>query len=185
MARGDLAWTLASGFPHEEAVRDFRKALEINPNLAEARRALGRVYMHVGLFDKAHEEWEVALLNGTPATCGSSTARRVCTCSTANPSARWRSSSGKHPELENTQDVVLALLWLGRDAEAAQVMEKLLKDPPETEVHATRAVLLARMGDARGAEEAIDCVDPAGKGAGPLSSRRVRHRLRVRGHGKE
>ena len=43
----------------------------------------------------------------------------------------------KYPELENTQDVVLALLRLGRDAEAAEVMEKLLKGPPETEIPAT------------------------------------------------
>ena len=52
-------------------------------------------------------------------TCGSSIARRGCTCSMANPSARWRSSAST-PRLENTQDVVLALLWLGRDAEAAR-----------------------------------------------------------------
>ena len=164
VARGDLAWTLANGFPHEEAVRDFRKALEINPNLAEARRALGRVYMHVGLFDKAHNEWEAALRTD-PRDMWVLYRKAGLYLFDGQPE-RALEELRKYPQLENTQDVVLALLWLGRDAEAAQVMEKLLKDPPETEVHATRAVLLAREGDARGAEEAIDSSTQLGKGLG-------------------
>ena len=164
VARGDLAWTLANGFPHEEAVRDFRKALEINPNLAEARRALGRVYMHLGLFDEAHEEWEAAL-RPDPRDMWVLYRKAGLYLFDGQPE-RALEELRKYPELENTQDVVLALLWLGRDAEAAQVMEKLLKDPPETEVHATRAVLLARMGDARGAEQAIDSSIRLGKGLG-------------------
>jgi eukaryotic-like serine/threonine-protein kinase len=164
VARGDLAWTLANGFPHEEAVRDFRKALEINPNLAEARRALGRVYMHVGLFAKAHEEWEAALRTD-PRDMWVLYRKAGLYLFDGQPE-RALKELRKYPELENTQDVVLALLWLGRDAEAAQVMEKLLRDPPETEVHATRAVLLAREGDARGAEEAIDSSIRQGKGLG-------------------
>ena len=164
VARGDLAWTLANGFPHEEAVRDFRKALEINPNLAEARRALGRVYMHVGLFDKAHKEWEAALRTD-PRDMWVLYRKAGLYLWDGQPE-RALEELRKYPELEYTQDVVLALLWLGRDAEAAEVMEILERDPPETEIHATRAVLLARKGDARGAEEAIDSSTQLGKGLG-------------------
>ena len=150
--------------PHEEAVRDFRKALEINPNLAEARRALGRVYMHVGLFDKAHEEWEAALRTD-PRDMWVLYRKAGLYLFDGQPE-RALEELRKYPELENTQDAVLALLWLGRDAEAAEVMEKLQRDPPETEIHATRAVLLARKGDARGAEKAVGESIRLGKGLG-------------------
>ncbi len=164
VARGDLAWTLANGFPHEEAVRDFRKALEINPNLAEARRALGRVYMHLGLFDEAHEEWEAALRTD-PRDMWVLYRKAALYLYDGQPE-RSLEELRKYPELENTPDAVLALLWLGRDAEAAQVMEKVLKDRPESGGNATRAVLLARMGDVRGAEAAIDSSIRLGKGLG-------------------
>jgi hypothetical protein len=61
---------------------------------------------------------------------------------------------------------VLALLWLRRDAEAEKVMAEVLRNPVETEVHATRAVLLARKGDARGAEESIASSIRLGRGLG-------------------
>jgi len=164
VARGDLAWTLANGFPHEEAIRDFRKALEINANLAEARRALGRVYMHVGLFDKARDEWEQALRTD-PTDLWVIYRKAGLSLYDAQPK-RALEELRKHPELANTQDAALALLWLKRDAEAEKVMDKVLRDRPETEMHATRAVLLARKGDARGAEEAIASAIRLGKGLG-------------------
>jgi adenylate cyclase len=164
VARGDLAWTLANGFPHAEAVRDFQRALEINPNLAEARRALGRVYMHVGLFEKAHEEWESALRTD-PRDMWVLYRKSGLYLLDAEPE-RALEELRKHPEIANTQDTVLALLWLKRDAEAEKVMEEVLRNPPETEIHATRAVLLARKGDVRGAEEAIASSIRLGKGLG-------------------
>ena len=40
LARGRLLWTPANHFPHEKAIRDYHRALELNPNLAEARNQL-------------------------------------------------------------------------------------------------------------------------------------------------
>ncbi len=61
LARGFLLWTQKNGFPHEQAVAEYKQALELNPSLEEARYQLGRVYTHVGLFDKANAEYQLAL----------------------------------------------------------------------------------------------------------------------------
>ena len=42
-------------------MKEYRRALEANPNLAEAHVALGRLYEHIGLLDKALEELNAAL----------------------------------------------------------------------------------------------------------------------------
>src|SRR2546428_109933 len=52
-ARGFLLWSRTNHFPHARAVRELRRALALNPNLAEAHHQLGNVYNHVGLLDKA------------------------------------------------------------------------------------------------------------------------------------
>jgi tetratricopeptide (TPR) repeat protein len=37
LARGRLLWTLANLFPHEKAIREYRRALALNPSLDESR----------------------------------------------------------------------------------------------------------------------------------------------------
>ncbi len=61
LARAQLAWSLAHGFPHAQAVADLRRALELQPSLAEAHRELCKVYFHVGLTDRAVAECDRAL----------------------------------------------------------------------------------------------------------------------------
>jgi serine/threonine protein kinase/TolB-like protein len=59
LARAQLQWTAAQGFPHEAAVSDLVRATSINPNLADAYLELEKVYYHIGLTDhavKAHEQ---------------------------------------------------------------------------------------------------------------------------------
>lgn len=48
LARGRLLWTPANHFPHEKAIQEYRRALELNPNLDEARNQLALVYCHIG-----------------------------------------------------------------------------------------------------------------------------------------
>jgi tetratricopeptide (TPR) repeat protein len=60
-ARGWLLWTHVKGFPHEQAIQSFKRAIELNPNLDEAHHQLGVVYYHIGLLDKGQEEIERAL----------------------------------------------------------------------------------------------------------------------------
>ena len=52
-ARGVVLWTKAKGFPHEQAIRAFQKALELDPDDDETHHQLSMVYSHVGLLDEA------------------------------------------------------------------------------------------------------------------------------------
>ncbi len=44
LARGTLLWTPFNNFPHEKTIREYRRALALNPNLDEAHRQLAFVY---------------------------------------------------------------------------------------------------------------------------------------------
>ena len=61
IAKGNLSWTLSNGFPHEKAINEFKHAIVLNPNLAEAHEALAAVYFHIGLLDEALREFRIAL----------------------------------------------------------------------------------------------------------------------------
>ena len=54
-ARGLLLWTKAKGFPHEQAIRAFKRALELDPDADDTHHQLSMVYSHVGLLDEAQE----------------------------------------------------------------------------------------------------------------------------------
>ena len=53
IARGQLLWTPSNGFPHEKAIREFRRALALKPNSSDAHAWLAAVYNHVGLLEEA------------------------------------------------------------------------------------------------------------------------------------
>ena len=61
LARGFLLWTRKNSFPHEQAIVEYKQALDLNPSLEEARYQLGRIYTHIGLFEKANAEYQLAL----------------------------------------------------------------------------------------------------------------------------
>jgi DNA-binding winged helix-turn-helix (wHTH) protein/cytochrome c-type biogenesis protein CcmH/NrfG len=52
-ARGLILWTKAKGFPHEQAIRSFQKALKLDPDADETHHQLSMVYSHVGLLEEA------------------------------------------------------------------------------------------------------------------------------------
>jgi TolB-like protein/Tfp pilus assembly protein PilF len=56
VSRGYLLWSRANNWAVERAVTDYKHALELNPNLAEAHHQLANVYNHIGLLDKADAE---------------------------------------------------------------------------------------------------------------------------------
>jgi eukaryotic-like serine/threonine-protein kinase len=61
LARAQIVWNVRNRFQHERAVSDLKRALANNPSLAEAHVELGKVYVHIGLLDKALAENEEAL----------------------------------------------------------------------------------------------------------------------------
>lgn len=61
LARGDLQWSHSQRFAHDRAVKEFRRALALNPNSDQAHQRLARVYVHVGFFEEALQHAAIAL----------------------------------------------------------------------------------------------------------------------------
>jgi eukaryotic-like serine/threonine-protein kinase len=170
-ARGWLLWTPASHWAHEQAIQELRRAIALNPNLADADDWLGVVYWHIGLFEKSLEEFQ-----------------KVLALDPGNRLAQDRMGvllvyQGKYeeglrilrqvPEDFNpslvTYHMVWALVLSGRSAEASPVIEEYLRTTPRDPggvVTSVRALLRAKAGDTRGAEEDIKRAERLGQGFG-------------------
>src|SRR5260370_17766142 len=134
VARGLIVWAHCNHFPHSLAVQEFRRALDLNPNLDEAHHQLASVYNHIGLLDKAQEEIQKAVA-----------------INPGNTGARFRVGvnllyQGKYEEaLAATGDsqkfwppgwgylTAWALFHLGRKDEAAARIAESLKNYPRDE----------------------------------------------------
>lgn len=150
LAKGNLLWTRANGFPHVAAWREFRRAAELSPSLSAAHDRLALVYMHAGAADAALRE-----------------AKEAAALDPLNFWARYRMGfvllySGRFQEslvwLQRLPEDVApplrgaflaeALLQLGRWREAAMVLDPLEKrSAGDPLVHAKRAVVYAGAGD--------------------------------------
>jgi tetratricopeptide (TPR) repeat protein/predicted Ser/Thr protein kinase len=167
--RGFLLWTHANRFPHEQAIQADKRAIVLDPNLGQAHHQLGVMYFHIGLLDKGEEHLKQALA--------------------INPSdtlARFRLGSinmcrGKYDEAlallktvprEAHRAIVDratadALLHLGRMEEASDIVENYLMKNSRDEggnVTSVKAILLAKTGKERDAEEMIQRAIEIGKG---------------------
>jgi len=60
LAKARVLWRPSSGFQHEEAIAEVRRALAVNPNFGDAHFFLGVVYFHVGLLDEALQQYKRA-----------------------------------------------------------------------------------------------------------------------------
>ena len=56
LAKSRVLWRPSSGFRHEEAIAEVRRALAVNPNFGDAHFFLGVIYFHVGLLDEAMQQ---------------------------------------------------------------------------------------------------------------------------------
>src|SRR6266404_6503656 len=171
LSRGLILWTHAKRFPAEQAIQAYRRAVELDPNLDEARHQLGLVYSHIGLFDKAWEEFERALA-----------------INPANTLARFRfgvidmyrakfddalaffnsTPMDKNPSLWAFQKATV-LFRLGRNEEAAALVDEFLTTNPKDEGGggtSVKAMMLAKDGKVTQAEEAIRHAIEIGKGFG-------------------
>ena len=61
VVKGNLLWTRARRFPHEDAMEEFRRALEIEPDNVQALNELAKVLFHIGRLDEAVEKFERAI----------------------------------------------------------------------------------------------------------------------------
>jgi len=149
VARGMWYWTPNNNFNHEKAIKDFRKATELNPGLSSAQEYLMLVYLHVGLLDEALDYGKKAVL--------------------LNPTNMWIRHytgqvyhfQGNYAEALNTYNSVsdqfipffrIALTaqilnYQGKIEESFQMIEKgLLEYPTEPQLNSTYAILLAKSG---------------------------------------
>src|SRR4030095_2935267 len=170
-ARGRLLWTPANHFPHEKAIREYQRALELNPSLDEARNQLALVYSHVGALDEALQESRNAIT-----TNPSNNLAQFRIGETLNFQGKYEEAlsvlravpAGTNPELVG-QQIVWTLFNLDRKDEAAQTLQQLSKDYPEDNrglFTSLQAVLAASAGQQQLAEEKIKLAIQRGKGFG-------------------
>ncbi len=168
VTRANLVWNLANGFPHEQAIKDHRRALEIDPHLAVARRILGATLVHLGLFDQALAELQTAL-RLEPNDIGAPP--RIARIYLYQQKYELALAGFRKANPSNSAimaEMALTLLHLGRKDEAFRLVEKGLKERPEGratyDLNAAYAVLLADAGRRREAEEQIRLAIEGGRG---------------------
>jgi serine/threonine-protein kinase len=170
-ARAFLLWTPAAHFAHEQAIQELRRAIALNPNMAEAHDWLGVVYWHLGLFAKALDEF-----------------RQVEALDPGNRLAQHRFGmvlvyQGKYeeglrilrqiPREFNPSLVTYNFAWTlvltGHAEEASKIIEEYLRTSPADPggvVTSVRAILHAQTGDVKAAERDIHRVIQLGPGFG-------------------
>ena len=169
LARGHLLSSLTGKFAPGPPVQEYRRALELNPHLARAHHDLGVIYLHRGLLDKAVAEFRTTLAID-PANYGATRRSGIALVYQGRYEDGLRLVREVPPESNRSlwnYQVAWALLYLGRMHEAAVLMERYLHDYPEDPggvVTSTRALLFAKAGDARRAEEDIRTAVPKGRG---------------------
>ena len=156
LARGNLTWTWPNGFPHERAVRDYQRALALNPSLGDARVALARLYQHIGLLDEALVQLQEAL-RVEPGRHEAELRIAVVHMWQHKPEqglAELAALPGGFRGLSYLPAV--ALLELGREAEARRhVEDTLAQNPDDDRCRSFYALLLARAGESDHAREEI------------------------------
>src|SRR5713226_501055 len=170
VARGLLLWTHANHFPHALAVQEFRRALDLNPNLDEAHHQLASVYNHIGLLDKAEEEIQkaVAINPGNTGARFRVGVNLLYQGRDEQALAAFRDSEKFSPAVWAYQ-TSCALFHLGRREEAAARVAEALKNNPQDEggaLTSIQALLAASTGDAAAAEAKIKRAAELGKDFG-------------------
>jgi eukaryotic-like serine/threonine-protein kinase len=160
-ARGRLLWTPSNRFPHEAAIREYRRALTLNPNLAEARAQLALTYNHIGLLDKALDEARASAdinpVDALPrvvmgqALLYAGKYDRALNVWSSNPPDAYSSVTASH--------MAWTLFQMGRKEEAAaKLSEFLAQYPGDVGGLGVRAVLLAASGKHSEAEAVIKSI---------------------------
>ncbi len=170
LARGFLLWTHYQHFDQQGAVQEYRRAIELNPNLDEAHHQLGNVFMHIGLFDKGFEELNKAVaLNPSNALAQFhvGAALRYRGDYEQALTVFERTKAFANPSLWAYEEA-LTLFRLGRRAEAAVVVREFLKARPEDDgglLTSTKALIEAAENHTANALEDLSAAKNAnGKG---------------------
>lgn len=167
-AQGLILWTPYKRFPHEQAIHAYQRAIELNPNFDEAHHQLGYVYLHIGLLDKGWQELQKALAINPGNTLARFRLGQIQMCRAKYEEAFQifdTTPIEKNPGVGAYKSN--ALFRLGRNEEAAVLIEQLLKDYPKDEgglVTSVKAMMLAKAGKQHEAEVAIQHAVEIGRG---------------------
>ena len=169
--KGYLLWNPANGFPHEQAIAEFRAALALDPKLVEAHAWLGAVYFHIGLLDEAEVESQTAL-DLDP----SKNIARLHRAVAQSYAGRYKEALQGFRSLPGDLSSELAgstmawcLINLGRTDEASDLIQRLRVQLPADvggQLAGVNAVFLATRGDSAAAEAAIAEAIDKGSGFG-------------------
>ena len=168
-ARANLLWGATKQFAHERAIQEDRRAVELSPNLDAAHHHLGLVYLHIGLLDKALEELRKTLAIDPGDWMAQERIGQTQLWQGRYEEA-YRILQTVPPEYNPpfwTSDATWALIQLGRNDEAATLIERYLHDHPEDRgglMTGLRAIVFAKQGDARRAEADIRSAIQKGRG---------------------
>jgi tetratricopeptide (TPR) repeat protein len=170
LARGRVLWTPGKNWPHEAVIKDYRHAIELDPNLAEARNQLAVVYSHIGLLDEAlvqaHKGVELDPTNNL---------LYLRIGQTLNSQMKFEEALSVlsaipieiHPSVIGHQ-TAWALFNLGRTDEALAKIEQLesVNEDKGGTFAAMKAVIAASRGNSTEAEKLIEQAVEKGKGYG-------------------
>jgi len=160
LSRARLIWTVWNQFPHERAVADLRRALELNPNSDTALGWLSTVHNHAGLLeDGLREGRQAASINPTSIQALYGNANGFLwqgNPETALP-VYLSIPRNSYPSFVGSQ-IAWSLFWLGRKQEASAKLEEFLRAFPEDSsgaLAAMKALVMADAGHAGQAETQI------------------------------
>ena len=170
-ARGLILWTKRKGFPHEQAIRSYKRSLELDPNEDETHHQLSMVYSHIGLVDEAR----VSVRNALELNPNNTMARFR--------SGLYKAYQGKFNDAIATFKTVPrdvsplllerctadALVQLGKLDEADAIVDRYLGEYAQDEggsFTSVKAVILAKRMKEQDAEVAIQRAADIGKGFG-------------------
>lgn len=170
-ARGLILWTKTKGFPHEQAIRSFRRSLELEPNADETHHQLSMVYSHIGLLDEANEHVEKAIdinPNNTMARFRVGVYRAwQCRFEEALGVLKTVPSNVSPMLIDRIRAEVL--IQIGQIGEARDIVDHYLTIYPGDEggsLTSVKALILAKTGDAAEAEKMTARAIESGRGFG-------------------
>jgi TolB-like protein/Flp pilus assembly protein TadD len=171
LARGTLLWRHSQGFPHLEALAEYRRSIAARPNLDEAWHLRGMVLFHVG-----HLEAGLRAVQQAIALNPGNTLARFRLAPIANYQLKYEEAIANLKRVPRdvytsqwTYHMAIALISLGRLDEASREIESALAQNVADQggvIHSVRALVRAKRGDRRGAEADIATAIRVGRGFG-------------------
>lgn len=155
-ARGRLVWTPAYGWRHEQAIEDYRRAIELKPNLDLAHHSLAMVYNHIGLLEESLAELRHA--EQAPTTLFHTGLVLQIQGKHEQALATWLAIADRGLSPTRVAHIAWALLDLGRVDEALSTTRQFSATnapDPSGALSAVQALLYAATGRPREATELI------------------------------